>query len=349
MIDRFGARRWLARIMIVWGLVATAMAFVTGEKMFLILRFLLGAAEAGFFPGIILYITRWFPGTYRALFISWFAIAIPLSGVVGSPLSAILLSFPHYGGIASWQWLFIIEGVPSILLGIACLFVLADSPEKARWLSADECRSLRSALARDAMPKEERAGLKDIIKTIFSGKVLLLALVLSGGAGVSAAYAVWLPRVIKSYHWSAMTTGLLISFLYVLGSVAMIVFARMSDKAGERRWHSAWPLFLATLCIAFILATKQFMIVYVLLALAIIGIYACKGPTWALATEYLPAKGRAASIAQVNAISNFSGFFTVFITGVIFQHTHNYAIAMLPLGALCAAAGLAALIAKRAA
>lgn len=347
MIDRFGARRWLARIMIVWGIVATCLAFIQGVKMFLVLRFLLGAAEAGFFPGIILYITRWFPSSYRALFIGWFTLAIPLSGVIGSPLSALLLSLPGYAGMASWQWLFIIEGVPSILFGIACLFVLVDTPEKAKWLNARECQVLREAMSKDASGKEEKADWKATLKTIFSGHTLLVALVLSGGAGVSAAYAVWLPRVIKSYHWSTDSTGLLISFLYVLGSIAMIVVAKMSDKAKERRWHSALPLFLATLCSFLLLAVGGFKPVFLFLALAVIGIYACKGPTWALATEVLPAKARAASIAQVNALSNFSGFFTISITGYLFQATHDYAVAMIPLGVLCALAGGAALIVKR--
>lgn len=347
MIDRFGARRWLARIMIGWGIVATCLAFIQGAKMFLVLRFLLGVAEAGFFPGIILYITRWFPSSYRALFIGWFTLAIPLSGVIGSPLSAVLLSIPTYAGITSWQWLFIIEGVPSILFGIACLFVLVDSPEKAKWLSARECQVLREAMAKDICGKEEKADWKTTLKTIFSGHILLVALVLSGGAGVSAAYAVWLPRVIKSYHWSTGTTGLLISFLYVLGSIAMIVVAKMSDKAKERRNHSALPLFLAALCSFLLLAVGGFKPVFLFLALAIIGIYACKGPTWALATEVLPAKGRAASIAQVNALSNFSGFFTISITGYLFQATHDYAVSMIPLGVLCTLAGIAALIVKR--
>lgn len=347
MIDRFGARRWLARIMIVWGIVATCLAFTQGDKMFLALRFLLGAAEAGFFPGVILYITRWFPSSYRALFIGWFTLAIPLSGVFGSPLSAILLSLPTYAGIQSWQWLFIIEGIPSILFGIACLFVLSDAPEKAKWLSAGECQILRNAVAKDLSSKEEKADWKTTIRTIFSGHILLVALVLSGGAGVSAAYAVWLPRVIKSYHWSASTTGLFISCLYICGSIAMIVFAKTSDKTADRRWHSALPLFLAALCGFMLLATGSFKLVFLLLALAIIGIYACKGPTWALATEVLPAKGRAASIAQVNALSNFSGFFTISITGYLFQATHDYAISMIPLGVLCVLAGIAALIVRR--
>jgi MFS transporter, ACS family, tartrate transporter len=348
-MDRFGARLWLARIMIVWGAVATATAFVPGAKMFLVLRFLLGAAEAGFFPGIILLITRWFPRAYRAQFIGWFTLAIPLSGVVGAPISAALLTVPHWAGLQSWQWLFIIEGVPSILCGIACLFLISDSPHKARWLSPNEVQTLQGALARDHASAEQKAGFLATVKAIFSGQVLLLALVLSGGAGVSAAYAVWLPRVVASYHWSVTQTGLWISALYVLGSIAMILFAKLSDHAGERRWHSAAPLLLAALCSPLLLLSAGFAPVYVLLALAVIGIYACKGPTWALATEYLPAKAKVASIAQVNALSNFTSFFTISLTGIMFQHSHSYAIAMLPLGLLCAAAGVASLIARPAA
>lgn len=345
-LDRFGARLWLARIMVVWGVVATATAFVPGARSFLAMRFLLGAAEAGFFPGIILLITRWFPRSYRAQFIGWFTLAIPLSGVIGSPISAALLAVPHWAGLASWKWLFIIEGVPSILCGFACLFIISDSPEKTRWLSREEVLTLQEALARDHAPAEQKAGFAAIMKTIFSGQVLLLALVLSGGAGVSAAYAVWLPRVVASYHWSVTQAGLLISALYVLGSIAMLLFAKTSDRTRERRWHSAWPLLLAALCGPLLLVAHGFTLVYILLALAVIGIYACKGPTWAMATEYLPAQGKVASIAQVNALSNFTGFFTISITGIVFQHSHSYAIAMLPLGLLCAAAGVASLVAK---
>jgi len=341
-LEKIGARIWLARIMLVWGIIAALMAVVQGPKSFLFMRFVLGAAEAGFFPGVILYLTYWFPKAYRAQIISWFTVAIPLSGFFGSPISAHLLSIPHYMGIASWQWLYLLEGIPAIFLGICCLFMLPDRPAAAGWMSADEHRIYGAMLKREGDNHSVAsapfwAGLKHIFKP----QVLLFALILAGTTAVSSAYAIWTPQLIKVFSWSNTDTGWLNALPFLLGAIAMVVFGFTSDRIRERVWHSAIPLLISAVATVAITAFTGFESFYVLLNIAIVGIYACKGPAWTMVTEWLPEEGRASGIAQVNALSNLVGFGTVYVVGAIRQATGSFSLALTPLAALSALAGFA--------
>ena len=343
-LEKFGARSWLARIMLVWGIIASLMAFVSGPKGFLTMRFLLGAAEAGFFPGVILYLTYWFPKAYRAQIISWFTVAIPLSGFLGSPVSASLLSMRHFFGIQSWQWLYLLEGIPAILLGICCLFVLPDKPDTASWLSAEERVAYKGIMAKsgDKMPAAPVPFLTGL-RHILDPQVLLFALVLAGTTAVSSSYAIWTPRLIKAFLWSNAQTGWLNAVPFLLGAIAMVVFGATSDRSGERVWHSAAPLFMSALASVAIFAFTGFVPFYILINIVIIGIYACKGPAWAAVTEWLPEEARASGIAQVNALSNLAGFGTVYAVGVIRQATGSTSMSLMPLAALSAMAAFAVL------
>lgn len=338
--ERLGARIWLARIMIVWGLIAAGMAAIQGPRSFWTMRFLLGAAEAGCFPGVILYLTEWFPRAFRARFIGWFAVAIPLSGFLGSPISAVLLKMGPIWGLAGWQWLFLMEGAPAVLLGVVCLVLLPDRPADARWLSDGERAVYEAMLRRDGAPaKVAPASFLANLKYVFRPLPLLLSLALVGTTAVSSAYAIWTPRIIKSFHWSTMAAGWLSALPFLLGAVAMVAVGLLSDRGGERIRHAALPLFLAGAATAAMLFTSGFLGLYLLMSLSIVGIYACKGPAWAAVTEWLPVGNRAAGIAQVNAVSNLAGFATVYAVGLIRQGGGSFALALLPLAALSVLSG----------
>ena len=240
-MQKVGAKLWLARIMITWGLVSACMAIVVGPWSFYLVRILLGAAEAGFFPGVILYLTYWFPSEYRGRIVAIFMVAIPLSSFLGSPISAALLGTDGMLGLHGWQWLFILEAVPAVLLGIACLFVLQDGPAKAKWLAPEQRAWLETRLESEksrARPVQHPS----LWKVLWNKHVLILALVYSGASATSNALSLWQPQIIKSFGLSDMQTGLLNSLPFAVASVAMIYWGRRSDRNGERVWNTALPL-----------------------------------------------------------------------------------------------------------
>jgi len=342
VLARVGARIWIARIMITWGVLAMAMALVTGPRSLYAMRFLLGAAEAGFFPGVILYLTYWFPHEYRARIVALFTVAIPVSGFLGSPISAALLGFDGWLGMRGWQWMFIIEGIPAVLLGLACLFVLTDRPAHARWLSSGEREWLQQRLDRDG---HGRARLQQgsLWQVLWNRNVLILSLVLAGSTAVSSGLQLWQPQIIKSYGLTNMQTGLLNSIPFAVAAIAMIWWGRRSDRKGERVWHAALPLMLAAASLAGAIVFDSLTSIVVILCLAAIGIYAGKGPAWAVSTEWLSASTAPAGLAQINAISNLAGFGTTYAMGAIRDATGRFSLSLIPLVALSAAAGAAIL------
>ncbi len=232
LLEKFGARRWIARIMITWGFLAAAMALVKGPHSFYAIRLLLGAAEAGFFPGVILYLSYWFPAEYRARIIGWFTVAIPVSSFLGSPISAALLGINGWLGLRGWQWMFILEGAPAVLLGLACLAVLSDRPADAKWLAADQRKWLASKLdaeARHARP----VGRLSVWQILWNKQILALSLVLAGSTAVSSGLQLWQPQIIKSYGLTNLQTGLLNSIPFALAAVIMVWWgARSGPKRG---------------------------------------------------------------------------------------------------------------------
>jgi sugar phosphate permease len=336
LLARVGARLWIARIMITWGLFAGAMALVTGPHSLYVMRFLLGAAEAGFFPGVMLYLTQWFPSEYRARIIALFTVAIPVSGFLGSPISAAMLAADGWLGLRGWQWMFIAEAIPAVLLGLLCLVTLSDGPAHAPWLAPRERTWLQDRLASD--PAQQRLADATVWQVLWHRDVLLLAVVLAGSTAVSSGLQLWQPQIIKSYGLTNMQTGLLSSIPFALASIVMIVWGHRSDRAHERVWHAAIPLMLAAVSMAAAMLFHSLASTIVILCLAAIGIYAGKGPAWAVSTEWLSASSAPAGLAQINAISNLAGFGTTYVMGVIRDATGSFSFALLPLVVLSGAA-----------
>ena len=342
LLERLGARRWIARIMITWGVLAAAMALVTGPRSLYAMRFLLGAAQAGFFPGVILYLTYWFPAHYRARIIGWFMVAIPVSSFLGSPVSAALLGADGWLGLRGWQWMFILEALPAVVLGLVCLFFLSDKPTDARWLADDE-RAWLLARLQTGDGKTPRVSQMSLWRVLWNKHVLTLSIVLAGSTAVSSGLQLWQPQIIKSYGLTNMQTGLLNAIPFALASVIMVWAGRRSDRTGERIWHASLPLMLTAVSLASALLFDSLFSIVVILSLAVIGIYAGKGPVWALSTEWLAASSAAVGLAQINAISNLAGFGTTYVMGFIRDTTGSYTLALMPLVALAGIAAVAIL------
>jgi sugar phosphate permease len=346
LLEKFGARRWIARIMITWGVLAAAMALVKGSQSLYLMRLLLGAAEAGFFPGVILYLTYWFPAEHRARIIGLFTAAIPVSSFLGSPISAALLGTDGWLGLRGWQWMFILEGIPAVLLGLACLAVLSDRPADATWLADEERRWLIAKLQAEEGKRRPVQKLS-LNQVLWNKHVLVLSVVLAGSTAVSSGLQLWQPQIIKEHGLTNIQTGLLNAIPFALATVIMIWWGRRSDRTGERIWHSALPLVLTAFSLASAVLFDSLLATIVILSLAVIGIYAGKGPVWAVSTEWLSASTAAAGLAQINAISNLAGFGTTYVMGFIRDATGSFSLALLPLVALSGVAALAIVLTGR--
>ena len=344
LLERFGARRWIARIMVTWGLVAAAMALMKGEWSFYLLRVLLGIAEAGFFPGVILYLTYWFPREHRAKVVGYFMVAIPVSTFLGSPVSgAILDGLAGVGGLRGWQWLFIIEAVPAILLGLAVLVWLPDRPRDAAWLPEAERDWLERRLVQERQ-SFSRGPRQSVWQIMADRRVLVLGLVYAGSTATNYGLSFWQPQLIKGFGMSNTMAGVFNAIPFLIGSVAMILWGRRSDTKSERVWHTAIALFVSAIGLAACLfVSGSLTLTLVALSTALVGCYALKGPFWALSTEWLAAGAAAAGIAQINALGNLAGFVGPFLLGWIKEMTGSYALGMLPMIALAVLGGIAVL------
>src|SRR3978361_294771 len=247
-LEKFGASRWIARIMVTWGIISALMAMVSGERSFYILRFLLGIAEAGFFPGIILYLTYWYPAEYRARFIAAFAVAVPISTVIGAPISGLLLGLDGMMGLKGWQWLFIIEGIPSMLLGIVTWFYLTDRPEKADWLTAEQKAWLAAKLQAETATKQAASHMS-LGQALSSPKVITLSLVYFGFVGALYGMQFWLPPLGQWVGLRNAQPGFVPAIPYLFGTIAMILWARHSDASRERVAHVGGPLLLTAVAL----------------------------------------------------------------------------------------------------
>jgi ACS family tartrate transporter-like MFS transporter len=307
ILDKVGARIWIARVMITWGLISGAMAFVQGPNSFYTLRFLLGAAEAGFFPGIILYLSYWFPARQRAAVTAIFMAAAPLSTVLGSPVSGALLEMHGLLGLSGWQWMFIVEAVPALILGVVVLFYMTDRPEKAKWLRDDERRWLVNTMNAEAANKAGTAshsvwhGLADL-------RVIALSLVYFGTSAGLYTLGIWAPQIIKEFGLSSLQVGFLNALPGIVAVVAMVLWARHSDRTGERTWHVVGACVLASLGLMFAGFAGTVLAVLLALTLVNIGISAAKPPLWSMPTMFLSGSAAAAGIATINSIGNLGGF-----------------------------------------
>lgn len=336
-LEKYGARLWIARIMISWGLVGIASAFVTGAWSFATARFFLGAAEAGFFPGVILYLTYWFPKAYRARIVAMFMVAIPLSSFFGSPISTALLTLDGMGGFRGWQWLLILEAIPAVLLGLATLVVLPSKPAEARFLNPEEKAWLEGRLEAERLASSgDHAGHGSVWAVLTNRQVWLLAVIYAGSSATSNTLSLWMPQILKSFGLSNLQTGLLNMIPFGIASVFMIVWGLRADKRGERIWSTALPLALTATSFALTLTTNSLTVTLVLLSLVLMGNYAVKGPFFALATEALPAASAAAGIAAINTLAHLGTGVITSLIGTLRQATGSFPMALLPLCALTA-------------
>lgn len=343
LLERVGARRWIAAITIAWGGIASAMMFVRGSTTFYLLRFLLGAVEAGFFPGVILYFTYWFPAAHRARAVARFMTAIPVAQIVGGPLSGWLLGFHGRAGLAGWQWVFLLEGLPSIVLGALVLRYLTDRPEDAAWL-APEARTWLTERLRTEHPGDPTPGRpwRRLLATPalwrLSGVWILMVLV---GYG----QLLWLPQIIKGASGlSNLAVGVLSAAPPLAAAVAMVWIAAHSDRTGERRRHVALPCLVTAAGFAATAAALHApLLATVALTLVAIGIAGSFGPFWGLATTSLSGPASAGGIALVNTIGNIGGFAGPYVVGLLKDATGSFAAVLLVFSGLAAAAGVLAL------
>jgi ACS family tartrate transporter-like MFS transporter len=346
LLTRFGARKWLARIMISWGFIASSMVFVTGEYSFYTIRVFLGAAEAGFFPGIIYYLTLWFPGVYRARVTGLFMACIPLSAAIGSPLSTSLLYLDGILGLRGWQWLFMLEGIPSILLGVATFFYLTERPRDATgWLAQDERDWLDSRIT--AEHDRKQAGLSlSMWQTLINPRVLVLSLVAYCLASITLGVGFFLPLIVKEFGLTNMQTGLVAIIPPAFGAVGMIWWGRKSDRAMERKHHLVAAMALAAVGIAAAAFINEPILKMVCLTLSAMGVYACSPVFWTLAPNFLTGPSAAVGIAFINSVAALGAFVAPWLIGLMKDATGSYSYGLLMLAALVTAGGLLVLSIK---
>ncbi|MDU7100719.1 MAG: MFS transporter, partial [Enterobacter sp.] len=289
-MQKVGARLWIPRIMISWGIVSMGMALVQNTTSLYIVRFLLGAAEAGFFPGVVLYLTWWIPARYRARIIASFMVAIPLANFIGSPLSGLILSLDGWLGLRGWHLLFIIEGLPAVLLG-------------AKWLSDEQKKWLETTLETERS-QQKNIGHQTTWQLLKHRQIWLMALIYAGASSAGTTISVWSPQLLKSFHLDNLETGLFNAIPYGLASVLMIVWGRHSDRTNERRWHTALTLFMIAAGVFAAFVNVSLFATLAILSIILTGAYAAKGPFWALASGWMSSSSAAAGLAAIGAIAN---------------------------------------------
>lgn len=341
ILARVGARRWMARIMVTWGILSGGMALVTTPRSFYLVRLLLGVAEAGFFPGMIFYLTYWIPTRERAQVLALFLTSTALAGVVGAPVSAALLRMHGVAGLAGWQWLFLVEGVPAIVLGLTTFFYLPDRPSDARWLAASQRAWLEGTLAaeRQALEQLPQLSLWQVVthRRVWHLCLLYLSIIIS-----FYGVAFWLPQIVKSLSGLSSAGATLVSAVpYLVAAVSMVVIARHSDRAGERRWHVALPAFAASAALLLgALLQRQPLAAFVALCVAAGGIWSTLGPFWSLPTVFLSGTAAAGGIALINSVGNLGGVVGPTVMGVLKQRTQAFASGLLFLAATLLVAGV---------
>jgi D-galactonate transporter len=332
-LERFGARRWIARIMLTWGVLSGAMAFIHGETGFYVVRVLLGAAEAGFFPGIIFYLTLWFPAAYRGRIVGYFMAAIPLSSVIGAPVSSMLLTLDGLAGFKGWQLLFIMEAVPALLLAVVVWFYLTDRPADATWLTTEERAWLERRLTAEAAQREavHKIG---VMQALANPKVLALSVVYFGAVAVNYGTAFWLPQIVKAFGVSNVQTGFITAIPYVIGTIGMVWYGMRSDRQMERKGHAALALALAALGIGVSTLLDDPTLKMVSLSVGAFGVFAVLPVFWTLPTAFLSGASAAAGIAAINSLGNLAGFFGPYAMGAIKDATGSFAGGLLFIAAL---------------
>ena len=324
ILEKVGARIWIARILITWGILAGLTAVVVGTTSFAVVRFLLGVAEAGFFPGILLYFTYWFPSYHHARIVSGFMIGLPIAVAAGAPISTALLGLDGLFGLKGWQIMYIAEAIPTVVVGIITLFLLTDRPEHARFLTAEERDWLASKLAGERKAKEAVRTFT-LWQAMRDPKVLLLALNYFGIVTASLGMLIFIPQIIKSLGQSSnMAVGWLTMIPYVCGGIAMVVWGRISDRMNERRWNLLVACLFSTFGLVLAGMTMGTWWALVGMSIAAMGFYGSKGPFFAMPPMFLSGTGLAAGIAWINSLGNLGGFFGPWYVGLMKDWTGSF-------------------------
>jgi ACS family tartrate transporter-like MFS transporter len=346
MLEKVGARIWMCRIMVSWGLVSMATAFVQGPASFYILRFLLGLAEAGLYPGMILYMTYWFPQATRARFIALFLAAVPAASVIGAPISGWLLGFN--GLLHGWQWMLLLEGIPSLILGAAVLWLLPDRPANAKWLSAEDKTILEARLADDRRDDAKLGAVTGFWEMLADKRIWIF--IIPDFSIVIGLYGMglWMPQMIKGLGFTNLETGFLVALPYFIAMIAMVLLGLSSDRTGDRVWHVAGAAFAGALGLAGAVLSHNPVLVIACFCLAASGIYGALAVFWTLPTAILRGMAAAGGLALLNSFSNLGGFFGPTLMGWLKERTGTYTLGMLVLAVMLAFAGIATLAIGRA-
>lgn len=317
---RFGARIWISRIMITWGIISIATIYTTGPRSFYLLRFLLGAAEAGYFPGVAYYLAQWFPAEYRARIYAWFLIGIPASTLIGGPLASFLFKLHGVAGLAGWKWLFLAEGAPAVILGIVVLVLLVDTPEQAAWLTAEEKRIVRESLRGEKKERERRhlwASLKD-------GRVLLLAVIQFTYTVGSYGIGIFLPLIIKEHQFSDFAVGILTAFPSLIACIAMVLWAGSVDRSGRKIFNLALTCLLSALGLVLASWSHSFIISLLGLTAAVVGTNTARAVLWTIPTRFLSGIGAAGGFAFINSVGTIGGFVGPSVMGFLKTTTGSF-------------------------
>lgn len=324
VLNKVGARLWIARVMVTWGVISAGMAFVEGPTSFYVMRFLLGAAEAGFFPGIILYLSFWFPARHRAGVMALFMAAAPISTALGSPLSAALLEMNGVLGLRGWQWMFILEALPALALGFVVFFYMTDRPEQAKWLPTEERDWLVREMAQENASKAGQAH-HSALAGLMNPRVLALALIYFGTSAGLYTLGIWAPQIIKQLGASSFTVGLLNAIPPTVSVIAMVLWSRHSDRTGERTWHVVLACLAAVLGLCVAAEAHALVGLIAALTLVNVGISCAKPPLWTMPTMFLSGTAAATGIATINSIGNLGGFAGPAMIGWLKDQTGSYA------------------------
>ena len=319
-LHRFGARIWIARIMFTWGVISGAQAFVTDETSLNIVRLLLGVAEAGFTPGIIFFLTLWFPSAYRARMVGLFIIGIPISSVIGAPISGFILDMDGLGGLHGWQWMFLIEALPALLMAFAILYYLTDRPALATWLEPDERRWLQDCLDAEQAHRETFFSM-GWLKSTLTPRVLTLGIIIFFALTPQFGLAFFLPQIVQDFGLTNVEAGFITAIPYVVGAIGLVHWGRHSDRTGERKWHVVVSFMAMAVGLGLASITPSPIVKMVFICIAGWGVFSVMPPFWALPTAFLSGEGAAAGIAAINSIGVLSGYFGPRIFGQLHDWT----------------------------
>ena len=326
---RFGARVWIARIMISWGLVAAGCALISGPASFYSIRFLLGLTEAGFFPGIAFLLSQWFPAAYRARMLAIFMLGVPVSSVFGGPISGALLGLDQIGGLAGWQWMFLIEGLPCVVLGFLALRLLADRPAVATWLTPAEKAAVQAQI--DAEPRHQEV--THLWTALKDPRVLVLALIQFGFTTGSYGVGIWLPQIIKIHFHANLTVGFVSAGPYVIASIAMLLWAGVVDRSGKRIGNLILTCGLATAGLLLSVAFDAFWLSFFWLSVALVGITTARAVFWTIPARFLTGAAAAGGLAFINSVGTLGGFVGPAVVGWLKDATGSFSAGLAGMGA----------------